>query len=291
MHINLSNRSKAILLLIVTATLWSTGGLLIKSVNWNPLAIAGMRSAISALVLYLYVKKPNFTWSKSQIGAALTYAATVILFVSANKMTTAANSILLQFTAPIYVAIFAAIFLKEKTRVIDWISVIIVFGGMTLFFVDKLDITGFWGNILAALSGVSFAFFTIFMRMQKNGSPLESVLLGNIITAIIGLPFVFSSSPGTTGWLFLVLLGTVQLSIPYILYSTAIKELTALETVLITVIEPILNPIWVLLLLNEVPGTWSIVGGIIVILTIIIRYIIINISKKARLQQKKITIR
>ncbi len=288
--VNLSKKSKAILLLVITATLWSTGGLLIKSVNWNPLAIAGMRSGISAIVLYLYLKKPNFTWSKSQIGAALTYAATVILFVSANKMTTAANTILLQFTAPIYVAIFAAIFLKEKTRVVDWISVIIVFGGMTLFFVDKLDITGFWGNILAALSGISFAFFTIFMRMQKDGSPLESVLLGNIITAIIGLPFIFSSSPGASGWLFLCLLGTVQLSIPYILYSKAIKELAALETVLITVIEPILNPIWVLLLLNEVPGPWSIVGGIIVMLTITIRYIIISISKKAKLKQDKIII-
>jgi len=233
MYKKLNKRSKAILLLIITATLWSTGGLLIKSVNWNPLAIAGTRSAISAMVLYLYIRKPNFTWSKSQLGAALAYAATVILFVSANKMTTAANTILLQ-----YIAIFATIFLKEKTRVIDWISVLIVFGGMTLFFVDKLDITGFWGNILAALSGVSFAFFTIFMRMQKNGSPLESVLLGNIITAIIGLPFIFSSNPSTSGWMFLILLGTIQLSIPYILYSKAIKELTALETVLITVIEP-----------------------------------------------------
>lgn len=272
----LNTKSKSIILLIITATLWSIGGILIKLINWNPIAIAGMRSLISAIILYIYLRKPKFTWSKSQFGAALAYAATVLLFVSANKMTTAANAILLQFSAPIYVASFAAIFLKEKTRLFDWICVITVIGGMTLFFFDKLDAAGFWGNIIAALSGVSFAFFTIFMRMQKDNSPLESVLLGNIITAIIGIPFTLQASPGTSGWLYLTLLGVIQLGIPYILYSKAIKHLPALETILITVLEPILNPIWVLLLLNESPGPWSIAGGFIVILAITIRHLIIN---------------
>ena len=280
MNIISNTRSKSILLLIITAALWSLGGLLIKLVNWNPIAIAGMRSAISAVILYVYLKRPIFTWSKSQIGAALAYVATVLLFVSANKMTTAANTILLQFTAPVYVAIFSAVFLKEKTKLIDWLSIFLVIGGMTLFFIEKLDITGFWGNIIAALSGVSFAFFTIFMHMQKNGSPLESVLLGNIITAIIGLPFMLQSNPGGSGWLYLSLLGVIQLGIPYILYSKAIKYLSALETVLITIIEPILNPIWVLLLLNETPGSWSLLGGFIVIFGITIRHIMNNLSKK-----------
>lgn len=286
MFSKLNLRTKSILLLIMTAVLWSSGGLLIKSVKWNPIAIAGMRSAISALIIFLYLKKPTITWSKIQIGAAIAYSATVILFISANKMTTAANTILLQFTAPIYVAIFAAFFLKEKTRTSDWITVFTVITGMALFFFDKLDITGFWGNILAAFSGVSFAAFTIFMRMQKDGSPLESVLLGNILTAIIGLPFMFQSSPGTNGWLFLSLLGIIQLGIPYILYSIAIKHLTALETVLITVIEPILNPIWVLMLLNETPGLWALIGGLIVIAAITTRQIRSGLI--ARTNRKKV---
>ncbi|MFP4660675.1 MAG: DMT family transporter [Halanaerobiales bacterium] len=289
MYNNFTERSKFIFLLIMTAALWSTGGLLIKLINWNPIAIAGMRSAISAVILFVYLKKPEFNWSKSQIGAALAYTATVILFVSANKMTTAANTILLQFTAPIYVAIIAAVFLKEKNELIDWISVITVMAGMTLFFLDKLNLTGFWGNILAAFSGVSFALFTIFMRKQKDGSPLESVLLGNILTAIIGLPFMFGSSPGTASFIYLTILGVVQLGIPYILYSIAIKRLTALETILITVIEPILNPIWVLLLLNEVPGPWSIVGGIIVISAITIRQIMNTPSVKRKISDKRLT--
>jgi drug/metabolite transporter (DMT)-like permease len=258
----------------MAAMMWSIGGLLIKLVDWNPLAIAGMRSAIASIVLLIFLRKPKLTWSKAQIGAALAYVGTVILFVSANKMTTAANAILLQFTAPIYVALLGSWLLKEKTRVYDWIIIGVVMGGMSLFFFDHLNVTGIWGNIVAIGSGVCFAFFTIFMRMQKDGSPLESVFLGNIFTAIIGLPFMFQSSPGFSGWAGLILLGVVQLGIPYILYSTAIKHVTALEAILIPIIEPLLNPIWVFLLIGETPGPWALIGGLIVMVTITIRCII-----------------
>lgn len=271
-----NKRTYALLLIVATATLWSFGGILIKSINTNPMAIAGVRSAIASIVILLAIRKPKFTFSPAQIGATLSYTATVILFVSATKATTAANAILLQFTAPIYVAILGAWMLKEKTRLLDWIIVVIVFGGMILFFLDNLSTEGLLGNILAVLSGLSFALFNIFMRMQKNESPMESVLLGNILTAIIGVPFLFKSSPDTTGWLFLVILGVVQLGVPYILYSIAIKYATALEVILTTAIEPILNPIWVLLFIGERPTFWSIVGGIIVMGSVLTRHLIIQ---------------
>ena len=267
-------RSKAILLLIITAMLWSMGGLLIKSVNWNPLAIAGTRGAISAIVLLMIIKKPKFTWSTAQIGAALSYTAMVTLFVSANKMTTAANAILLQYTAPIYVALLGAWFLKEKTKLFDWITIFIVLGGMALFFLDHLSIEGLWGNMVAIASGLCFALFTIFMRMQKDSSPLESVFLGNILTAIIGLPFMFKSTPDMTGWISLILLGVVQLGIPYILYSIAIKHVTAIEAILIPVMEPILNPIWVFLVFSETPGPWALKGGLIVLVAVTARLVL-----------------
>jgi len=281
-----NGRPKAIIYLVITATLWSLGGLLIKSVNWNPAAIAGMRSAIAAVVLLIYMKKPKFTWSLPQLGAAFAYFATVMLFVIANKTTTAANAIFLQYTAPIYVAIFGAWFLKEKPKFIDWLLIFIILGGMALFFLDHLNTNGVIGNIVAALSGVSFGFFAIFMRLQKNDSPLESVFLGNVLTALVGLPFMFSSAPNAKGFISLLLLGVLQLGIPYILYSSAIKHVTALEAILIPVIEPILNPIWVLILLKETPGVFSIVGGSIVIIAVTLRCILPTLKIKYSINRK-----
>jgi len=261
----IKERPKAILYLAITATLWSLGGLLIKSVNSSPLAIAGVRSGISALIILLATGKPKLNWSYPQIAAAICYSATVLLFVAANKNTTAANAILIQYTAPIYVAILGAWLLKEKVRMLDWITIVLAIGGMMLFFLDDISLEGVLGNILAAVSGLSFAMFTIFMRMQKDGSPIESVLLGNILTAVIGLPFLFRNMPDGKGWLFLMVLGVVQLGLPYILYSKAIKHVTALEATLIPILEPILNPVWVFVALGEAPGKWAVIGGIVVV--------------------------
>lgn len=264
----IKERPKAILYLAITAILWSLGGLLIKSVNSSPLAIAGVRSGISSLIILMAIGKPKFNWSFSQIGAAICYSALVLLFVAANKNTTAANAILIQYTAPIYVALLGAWLLKEKVKLLDWVTIVLAIGGMLLFFLDDISMEGVFGNILAAASGLAFAMFTIFMRMQKDGSPIESVLLGNILTAIIGVPFVFGGMPDEKGWLFLVVLGVVQLGLPYILYSKAIKHVTALEATLIPIIEPILNPVWVFLVLGETPGKWAIIGGVIVIVVV-----------------------
>ncbi|NLP00134.1 MAG: EamA family transporter [Clostridiaceae bacterium] len=259
--------------------MWSLGGLLIKSVNTHPLAISGTRSAISCLIILLYVKKPKFNWSFPQIAAGVAYASMVICFVVSNKFTTAANAILLQYTAPIFVALLSALMLREKPKTIDWVTIAVVLGGMVLFFLESIDTKGLTGDIFGLLSGISYALFTIFMRMQKNGSPVESVILGNAITAVVGLPFLFTALPDSKGWLCLVILGVVQLGIPYILYSKAIKDATALEASLITMIEPVLNPIWVILILGEIPGVLSIIGGIIVIATVAIRCIIVSSSK------------
>ena len=266
-------RYQAIVFLIITALLWSSGGLLIKWIHWNPLAIAGMRSAIAAVLMWLFKRNLKFTWSPAQLGGAFFYAATVILFVVANKMTTAANAILLQYTAPIYVGLFANFLLGEKTSPWDWLTIFITLGGIFLFFLDNLSAGGWWGNIIAVLSGVAFAGVALFLRKQKDGSPLESLFLGNILTAVIGLPFMFGTAPDTMSWLGLAILGVFQLGFSYILYSRSIKHVTALEAILIPIIEPILNPIWVLLFLGETPGKWAIVGGVIVLASVTCRSI------------------
>jgi drug/metabolite transporter (DMT)-like permease len=278
---NKSVRTKSVIFLIVTGLLWSTGGLLIKNVDSNPLAISGMRSIIAAVVILIALGKPKFTWSFAQIASAVAYTATVILFVSANKMTTAANAILLQSTAPIYVALLSAWVLKEKAMLLDWITIVTVFGGMALFFFEKLDTRGMVGNVMAVASGITFALFNIFMRLQKDGSPVESVLLGNILAAAVGIPFLSGSLPSLSGWVSLIILGVAQLGLSYIFYSEAIKHSTALEAILILMIEPILSPVWVFLFMGEIPGRLPMMGGAIVIGAITIRFIARGISGKS----------
>jgi drug/metabolite transporter (DMT)-like permease len=271
----MNSKSTAIIFLLCTAILWSTGGFLIKFIEWHPIAIAGGRSIIAALIMWVYVKKPKFTWSNIQIMGAVAYAFTVILFVIANKLTTAANTILLQYTGPIYVAMFSYWFLKEKITSIDWITILTVILGMTLFFIEKLSPDGILGNFIAILAGIAFAWLALCLRKQKDGSPLESLILGNILTAIIGLPFIIDTGiPSQQSMIALFVLGIFQLGIPYILYSKAVKYVSALDAVLIPILEPILNPLWVFLLLGESIGMWPMIGGAIIIVAITTRSIL-----------------
>lgn len=264
---------KSILLLVFTAILWSTGGMLIKLINWNPMAIAGMRSLIAVIFITAIYTRPKFKFTFINIAGSIAYAATVILFVSANKLTTAANTILLQFTAPVYVALFGTWFLGEKITRIDWITIFLTLGGMSLFFLDDLSAGNTLGNILAIFSGVVFAWLVLLLRKQKDEKPIDSIIYGNIITALIGLPFMFDKMPDTNSWIGLFLLGTFQLGLSYIFYSIAIKNVTAIEAILIPVIEPLLNPIWVLFAIGETPGYWALIGGLIVISSITLRSI------------------
>ncbi|MBN1567266.1 MAG: DMT family transporter [Acidobacteria bacterium] len=267
----MQTKSRAVLFLILAAVLWSSGGLLIKLVAWNALAIAGTRSIIAAAVILTFRRKQRLTWSPAQLGGAVCYAGTVILFVLANKWTTAANAILLQYTAPIYVALLSYWLLRERIGKWDIAAIAATIGGMTLFFLDDLSRGGILGNAVAILSGIAFAGTALFLRKQKDSSPIGSVFLGNIIAFLVGFPFILQSSPGAAGWLGLILLGVFQLGCSYILYAEALKHVTALEGILIPIIEPILNPVWVFLLLGESPGKWAIVGGIIVLISITLR--------------------
>jgi drug/metabolite transporter (DMT)-like permease len=275
-----NDRFRSILFLIIAALLWSLGGLLIKSIKLNALAIAGGRSFIAALVMLAVIRKPNMKFNRYKLGGAVFYVGTVALFVIANKLTTAATAILLQYTAPIYVALLGAWFLKERTTMLDWTSIFLVFGGMVLFFIDDMTTGNMLGNFYAILSGFCFACMVLLLRKQKDESPLESVFWGNVLTAIVGLPFMFGSTIDASSLIGLLLLGIFQLGISYILYALAIKHVTALEAILIPVIEPILNPVWVFLVLGERPGPWAFTGGFIVLAAIVGRSVIMALKVK-----------
>ena len=140
----------------------------------------------------------------------------------------------------------------------------VVFGGVLLFFFDRFDYRGFWGNIAAIVSGFSYAWMTLLLRKQKR-SPLQSIIIGNIMAALLCSPFMTGPWPDLAGWLAILFLGVVQLGLPYLLYAYAIRHVLAIEAILIPILEPILNPVWVFLFLGETPGSWSILGGLVVL--------------------------
>jgi drug/metabolite transporter (DMT)-like permease len=263
---------KAILILFVTALIWSLGGLLIKSVPWSPLAVASARSLIAAAFLLVVLRPRKISLSGLTLMTAVCSAGCTILFVVATKMTTAANAILLQYSAPIWVALFGAWILREHPTRLDWIVIVSTLCGIGLFFADKLSFDHFVGNVIALISGVFFGFIAILMRKQKGPTSFDSILLGTLLGGIVCSPALLSvSALDTRGWLALLLLGTIQLGLGYLLYAWATRHVSALEAVLIPVIEPILNPVWVMLAYSEKPSNWALVGGAIVLASSVFR--------------------
>lgn len=267
------SRATAVLFLIFAAILWSTGGLLIKWVTWHPIAIAGIRSGISSLVMLTYFllryKQPLKKPDKYVVFAALNYAILVMLFVAANKLTTSANAILLQFTAPAWVLVFGVLFFKERFSKKDIVVVGVVFIGMLLFFIGDIDGGGLLGNVLAVFSGISMALMIISLKKVSRHKPMEIIIWGNIFTFLLAIPFYGNLDFTGSNLTGIFLLGIFQLGLSYIFFTTAISHVTALEGILIPVIEPLLNPIWVLLGTGEQPTIYAILGGVIVLAAVL----------------------
>ncbi len=269
----------AIGLLVLCGLCWSTGGILIKLVDWHPLAIWCVRSAIAGATLWA-IRRPSLrALSASEWGAAFALTLTTGLFIVANKLTTAANAILIQYSAPIWVALLGRWFLGERARGIDWLTIVLVLVGITLFFVDRLSFEHTLGNLVALAAGVAFAFSTMTLRRAATVSTdgrapdaLRPLLLGNLIGAAVGLPFaILHPGPDLAGWSALVALGVVQQAAAYLCYAWAIRHATALEAMLIPVIEPIVSPLWVALAFGERPSGWAVVGGAIVVGAVVMR--------------------
>jgi drug/metabolite transporter (DMT)-like permease len=275
-----SQRTTGILLLISAALCWSLGGVLIKWVQWNPMAIAGMRSFIAAIVVFAAFPRMRMTITATTLWGAVAYAGVMITFVAATKLTTAANAILLQYTAPAWVALFGTWFLKERTKRSDWLIIILVMAGMALFFLDELTLAGRWGNIIALISGFFFAWVILVTRKQRDGSSVLSVVLGNILAGLIGLPFMFGTAPDAKGWVGLLILGVIQMGMAYVFLVKGLRYVPALEASLILLIEPVLNPVWVLLTLGERPGLLSVLGGVVILGSVTLRALLPYFKEK-----------
>lgn len=261
----LPDRRKAILYLAITAVLWSTSGLFVKILDWQPISILAGRSLFASIVFLIYLRRLPLRPSLIQLLTAGMFILTQFLFITSTKMTTAANAIFLQYTGPIYVVLLAYWFLREKPTRTDWLSMLVIFIGLTLFFGDKLSPEGFYGNLLAILSGVTGAIMMVSFRAQKNGNPAESNLIAFLVTAAFGFPFVLKENWTVNSWLIIAFLGIFQIGVAFIFFTKGIKHIPALEANLIGMLEPVLNPIWVLLFYGERVGRFALVGGLVVL--------------------------
>lgn len=269
----ISQQRRAALLLAATAFLWSTGGLAIKLVPASAMAVTGGRSLLAAVVLAaLFRGSLDFRPTRAFCFAACGYAGLLVTNVLATRLTTAANAILLAYTAPVYVALLAPLVLGERTRPADWAFVGACVGGMALFFLDQLSSQGLWGNLIACGTGFSYAVFTLAMRAGRDGSPVSAVIAGHLLTAAVGLPFLLRDLPlSTQAWLGLGYLGVVQQGLSLALYVWCIKRLRALTAICIMTLEPICNPVLVALGYGELPGRWAVLGGLVVVGAVTLR--------------------
>lgn len=269
----INSRPRAILVLAFMAVIWSSSGLGIKLLDWGPLAILSGRSSLAAIVMWLYLRTPVFTFSRWQLIGAFAFVGTQLFFIAATQLTTAANAIFLQFTAPIYVALLGVWFLNERPRWIDGVAMVLIFTGMGFFFGDNLTFENTLGNGLAILAGISMAFMAVALRAERHSSPGSMLLLGNIIAVVVGFPWLLQESFTLPNVSIILYLGIVQIGFTTVLYSIAIQHVEALESTLITSIEPILNPVWVFWVVGEQPGPWAVWGSLIVMVAVLGRAI------------------
>ena len=258
---------KGYIQMAVCTVLWSSGGLLIKMLEWNPFVIAGLRSLIACCV-FLAAMKGRVKVSRSTVMGGLFLCYLLTAFVIANKMTTAANAIVMQSTSPMFIILIETLVFHRRYRRIDYIAVAVTMLGILLFFVDEISGGQLAGNLLALSSGVAMA--AMYLYNSRSGSEQESMsslFLGHLFTGLAGLPFLFTTSPVMDGRHIAVILalGLFQLGIPYVLYGHASQVLPVLTCSLIGLLEPLLNPIWVALAVGEVPGPFALLGAAVVL--------------------------
>ncbi len=275
---------KGIFAVFLTALLWSSGGLFIKLISLSPMQISFFRCLIAATVFILIFRKRVLRLNPLALLNSINYAIVLILFVYATKTTTAANAIFLQSTAPIYVLIFEPILTKTKYEKINIITIAVCFFGMILFFVGELSPGDINGNIAALLAGLAFAAFFLGMKKNEGKFGEASIFYGNILVSLFCIPFILELQTLNTNDLAMVsFLGVFQIAVPYALFSYGIQRIKAVEASIISMFEPVLNPIWVFLGYGEIPKLNAIIGGIIIITAITVKTILSTMRYKKSL--------
>jgi drug/metabolite transporter (DMT)-like permease len=261
---------------VIVALLFSTGGAAIKADAFSGFQVSAVRSAIAAIVLLVWLRRRALTWSWAVLGAAAVYAGVLTTFVLATKLTTAANAIFLQSTAPLYLLLLGPWLLRERVRARDGVYMAAVAVGIIGCFVGQRSAQATapdpaLGNMIGLASSVLWALTLLMLRVvARSGAPphaaMSAVVLGNALAALVAMPFAWPLPAATAGeWATLVYLGVFQIGLAYMLLTSAMRHLPALEVSLLLLIEPVLNPLWTWLMHGEVPGSWVIAGGAIIV--------------------------
>jgi len=273
---------------LAAAIIWSTGGLFIKWTTLSGLELSFGRSLLAAITVALFTRREGFGLNRVTLIASVLYAALLLLFVLATKETTAANAIFLQYTAPLYVLVLEPIFYKEKFRQRDLITVIFCVIGMSLFFVGKLRPQDVTGNLLALASGICFAAYFLLLRHSsaRAVNRASSVIYGNLLVVLVAAPAGLQALSGITlhDTFSVVYLGVVQIGVAYTLFTLGMaRGIRSLDAGIVGYIEPVLNPVWVFLIIGEQPSQWALIGG-----AIIVGAVIVHTTLKAKEARKAI---
>ena len=263
-------RRKGLLFIFIAAVCFSTGGLLIKMIPWQAMSINGWRCGISMGILLLFAKLSGhrLKLTKGVVLGALAMCLTVSCYALANKLTTAANTILIQYTAPAFVILFLWLCFGERPKKLDVTACVFVFCGIACFVLDGLAAGNLAGNRIALVSGVGYAWVFLLNKIP-GGDPLFSTILGQCFSVVIGLPSPVRETAYTGQAIgCAVLLGVFQLGVAYIFFTTGIRTAPPVSASLVSGVEPVLNPVLVALVVGETLTGLSIVGGVIVFVSI-----------------------
>ena len=265
---------RARLLLLLAAVLWSLAGIFIKFLALPPLTIVFYRSLFASLFFAFFVRKSIAAPKGALLVSALAYTAAISAFVSANKITTAANAIALQYTAPMFVFVIVHFLFGEKITGVSWISLVLGMLGIAVICAGSAGQPDAAGVMIALLSGLLFSIYMISLRFLKEFNPGTLTFLNNVVCCLILLPLVGSalSLSLKEGWIVAVM-GVVQLGIPYWLFSKGLEQISVQEASLIVLIEPVLNPIWVALIVGELPSGATLIGGVFIVGSLGFRYL------------------
>lgn len=270
----MTKENKAILEMLTCAALWSIAGIFMKMLPWNGFAIASLRSLIAGLTIacYMCLTRRKFVLNRKTLLSGILTGCVYTCFACANKLTTAANAIVLQFTSPVFIVIFSALLFGTKIKKADLITVLITLAGIALFFFDELESGYVFGNFVAIAAGMFMAGMYIAVGNLEGDARFTAIVIGQAVTFLIGLPFVITTKPVLTPVTLssILVLGIFQLGISYILYVKSSEYCPPLACCLLGGLEPLLNPVWVMLFDGEKPGIFALIGGIIVVATITI---------------------
>jgi drug/metabolite transporter (DMT)-like permease len=262
------------LLIVTTALLWSLAGVFIKFLDLPPLTIVFYRSVFAALVFTPFLRRKDWRIDRPILISVISYTAAISAFVSANKLTTAANAIVLQYTAPLFVFLFSGIVLREKISRLNGFTLAASMIGVAIIFLGSAGQPDMAGVLLALLSGALFAAYMINLRKTQAVSPVYLTWINNVVCALLLLLVVKSQLGLTSTQLGIVaVMGAVQLGLPYFLFSKGLQTVPLQEASLIALIEPVLNPLWVALVVGELPSIATVAGGGMILVGLGLRYL------------------